>query len=62
MFRYLKQFWRGEEAATSIEYAFLLSVIIVVAIGAITTVGTVLHDNVFDSSSKLGKAMTGTSS
>jgi Flp pilus assembly pilin Flp len=37
---WLKQLVRREEAATAIEYAIMLGMILLVAIGAIGTVGT----------------------
>ncbi|HEY9163181.1 MAG TPA: Flp family type IVb pilin [Magnetovibrio sp.] len=36
----LSAFWRSEQGATAIEYALIASLIAVVIIGAVTTLGT----------------------
>ena len=40
----IKQFLKSEDGPTATEYAVMLALIIVVAIGAITTVGTKVTD------------------
>jgi Flp pilus assembly pilin Flp len=40
MNRKLRRFWRRTEAATSVEYAIMLALILMVVFGAVTAVGT----------------------
>ena len=40
MLNYLKRFWSEEEGATATEYAVMLALIIVIALGAISALGT----------------------
>lgn len=40
LIRVLKSFVREEEGATAVEYAVMLALIIVIALGAITALGT----------------------
>lgn len=40
MFNYLKRFWMEDEGATATEYAVMLALIIVIALGAISALGT----------------------
>jgi Flp pilus assembly pilin Flp len=58
MLRSIQNFLYREQATTSVEYAVMLALIISVALASIASVGTALSDNVFDSSSKLGTAMS----
>ena len=39
MFKRLLAFWQHDEAATAVEYAVMLALIIMVAIGAVFTLG-----------------------
>jgi Flp pilus assembly pilin Flp len=39
MFKRLLAIWRNDEAATAVEYAVMLALIIMVAIGAVFTLG-----------------------
>lgn len=40
MSRFIRQFLRGEEAATAVEYAVMLALILIAVIGAIGSVGS----------------------
>ena len=40
MLNFVKRFWSEEDGATATEYAVMLALIIVVALGAITALGT----------------------
>lgn len=40
MSRFIQQFLRGEEAATAVEYAVMLALILIAVIGAIGSVGS----------------------
>ena len=55
----LTRFLSNEEAATAVEYAVILAMLLLGCIGAIGTVGTNVKNNIFDSSSKLGTALSG---
>jgi pilus assembly protein Flp/PilA len=58
MTRQLLRLLKSEEGATAVEYAVILALLLLGCITAITTVGTTVRDNVFDSSAKLNKAMS----
>jgi pilus assembly protein Flp/PilA len=40
MLNFFKRFWSEEEGATATEYAVMLALIIVIALGAISALGT----------------------
>lgn len=44
MIDYLKSFWRGEEAATTVEYAVMLMLIAGICIGSLQLLGTSMSD------------------
>ncbi len=49
----LKRFWTDEEGLTTVEYALLLALIVVVAITAWTALGTGVNSTVDDVNSTL---------
>ena len=46
MLEYLRRLWRDEEGLTTVEYALLLVLIVVVAVTAWQTLGTTVKDKV----------------
>jgi pilus assembly protein Flp/PilA len=54
---YLLRFWRDETAATAVEYAVMLALIIGVCIGAVTAFGSTANGSWQDTSGKLGATM-----
>ncbi len=57
---HVRQFWKAEDGPTAVEYAVMLALIIVVCIGAITTLGS--NANTVYSNVALNTAVTGSSS
>ncbi len=49
----VKAFWKDEEGATATEYAVMLALIIVIAIGAISALGTKVSSTFADVESNL---------
>ena len=56
MLTYVKNFVRGEEGATMVEYALMLALIAIVCIIAVTAVGTNANSVFTTSASKLSTA------
>ncbi len=59
MLSYLKSFLRDEEGATATEYAVMLALIIVVALGAITALGQRVNQAFTDTEAAFGDAGVG---
>ena len=59
MFNWIKSFVRDEEGATATEYAVMLALIIVVALGAISALGTRVNQAFSDTSTALENAGVG---
>jgi pilus assembly protein Flp/PilA len=59
MFNWIKSFVRDEEGATATEYAVMLALIIVVALGAISALGTRVNQAFTDTSDALDAAGVG---
>ncbi len=59
MFQYLLRFLRNEDGPTSVEYAVMLALIIVAAMGAVQLVGTSASTSLVDSNSKMKAAGLG---
>ncbi len=59
MFRMLNEVRRDEEGATMVEYAILVGLISVVAIGVITTLGTTVNTVYSTACTSLSKAVGG---
>ncbi|MBX6350336.1 MAG: Flp family type IVb pilin [Clostridia bacterium] len=56
MYRRWTQLWKwatGEDAATTAEYALILALVVIVLIGALTTLGSALHDKITDIAAQL---------
>ena len=49
----VKAFWKDEEGATATEYAVMLALIIIVAIGAVSALGTKVSSTFADIESNL---------
>ena len=54
MNRIFCRFWRHTEAATSVEYAIMLALILMVVLGAVTALGTKTSQSWTNSSNSLG--------
>jgi Flp pilus assembly pilin Flp len=55
----MKSFLRDEEGLTTVEYALLLALLVVAAVGVWTTFGSQVKSSVSTSSNAIGNAMTG---
>lgn len=53
MFNYLKKLWQEDEGATATEYAVMLALIIVIALGAISALGTKVSSTFADIESSM---------
>jgi pilus assembly protein Flp/PilA len=53
MLSFIKRFWSEEEGATATEYAVMLALIIVVALGAISALGTKVSSTFADIESQM---------
>ncbi len=58
MIKLLQAFHREEEAATAVEYAVMLMLIVTVCIVAIQSVGTEASEFMTDNQTKIGNAMS----
>ncbi len=56
MFNLVKRFWQEEEGATATEYAVMLALIIVIALGAISALGDQVSSTFSDVQSELESA------
>lgn len=59
MLNWFKTFWKDEEGATATEYAVMLALIIVVALGAISALGTRVNQAFTDTEDALENAGVG---
>jgi pilus assembly protein Flp/PilA len=59
MLNWIKNFWKDEEGATATEYAVMLALIIVVALGAISALGTRVNQAFTDTEGALETAGVG---
>jgi pilus assembly protein Flp/PilA len=59
MLNWMKAFLKDEEGATATEYAVMLALIIVVALGAISALGTRVNQAFSDTEQALGDAGVG---
>jgi pilus assembly protein Flp/PilA len=59
--RWIVKFIRNDDAVTAVEYAVLLSLIIMACIVAVGTLTTNVRDSFEDTSTKLGSAFTSAS-
>ena len=55
----IRNFWRGEDGPTAVEYAVMLGLIIVVAFAAIQTFGQSASSSFSNSQSQISSAMSG---
>lgn len=56
VFRFCRRAWAwavADRAATTAEYALILALVVIVLIGALTTLGTALHDKITDIAAQL---------
>lgn len=56
MFEALKAYWKDEEALTTVEYALLLALVVVVAVTAWSTLGSTVSNMAGEAANDIGNA------